>query len=588
MGEFGGIYHIDKQPVTDRLLLLLLSEENGSAIQEKPSGIYIDGSVGMGYCISNGCPVSSPQSKVTHAFSCWIVFDGWIDNSEEIADQLENDESASPTSVEELILGLYRLHGERGFERILGNFAFAIWDTRKEHLLCVRDPVGLRTVFYFFDNRTFLWASTIRQLINHPIVRSRALNENYIADFLVGAPIEGEETIYTHIHRLPPGHHLTVSREGIQTHCYWEINPHFKIRYSTDEEYEEHFKGLFREAVRCCLRGPQPIGTTLSGGLDSSSIACVARDIYDKGELNGELWSFSHTYDDLSLCDERPFIDAVVEYAGIKRWQHIQGDELWPLKSLPASQDEPFQHLFYDIVKSLLQQTQKDGIRILLRGDGGDELVRGNSYYLLSSHEQKILSIAQSMRHLSEKVIPCWLEHSFVKRTDLRERLRNEIPIQFDDLSFQTEYEKYKSGDICVLPLWLSQYIARPLSIELRFPFLDRRLVEFFIALPVEQKYRIGQTKSILRRSLSTLLPEPVRARTSKTDLMPLTRRGLEREWEFVKLTITAPEVSNWGILKANLLLNDLASIRDGQIQQTRLPWLALCLCIWIEHYYTN
>ena len=187
--------------------------------------------------------------------------------------------------------------------RIIGDFSFVIWDKRQEQLFCVRDAVGNKPFVYFLDGRKFLWASELHQLLEDPAV-SREPNEGMIGEYLAVNITHSEETLYKGILRLPPAHSLLVKAGRVVKHRYWEVDFGKELQYRRDDDYAEHFKEVFSEAVRCCLRSHRPIGAYLSGGLDSSSVVCMAQTIYEQGlAVDRGFETFSMLYPGLS-CDE--------------------------------------------------------------------------------------------------------------------------------------------------------------------------------------------------------------------------------------------------------------------------------------------
>ncbi len=182
----------------------------------------------------------------------------------------------------ELILRAYKRWGERSPEHLLGDFAFAIRDAHRDVLFCARDHFGVKPFYYHHaPGRLFCFASEIKGLLALAEV-PRRLNETRVADYLVPLLEDKVITFYEEIVRLPPAHRMTVSRDGVRIEEYWALDPTREIRMKSGEEYAEAFREIFTEAVHCRLRSAFPVGSMLSGGLDSSSIVCVARKLIAK------------------------------------------------------------------------------------------------------------------------------------------------------------------------------------------------------------------------------------------------------------------------------------------------------------------
>src|SRR6185369_6416038 len=180
-----------------------------------------------------------------------------------------------------IVMAAYEKWGTAFPQRIIGDFAFSLWDPASRTLLLARDPVGARLLFYYVDTNRCICASRLEPLLEFPGVQLE-INDEYVAGYLSLHPGEGL-TPYKNIHAVPPAH-LTIVRDG-KAVCrrFWGLDPDKEIRYRTDREYEEHFLALLSEAVRTRLRADGPVWADLSGGLDSSSIVCVANEVMKRG-----------------------------------------------------------------------------------------------------------------------------------------------------------------------------------------------------------------------------------------------------------------------------------------------------------------
>ena len=382
MSGIAGIYNVDGGPV-DRELLMRMTESIRHRGQDD-GGIWVDGCVGLGHrqLWTTEESYREKQPLSNRDGTCCITCDARVDNREELIRELRSHGiEARELTDAQLILQAYEVWDEGCVERILGDFAFAIWDGRKGRLFCARDPIGMRTFYYHFDGRRFIFGSEIQELLQDTSI-PHDLNEEYIADYLVWNPCDRELTPYRHITRLMHAHFLVVDQGGISTRCYWDLVPDRQIRYKREEEYAEHFRELFREAVRCRLRSRGPIGALLSGGLDSSSVVCMAQEIYKAGEVPDRGFAtFTLVFDQYSSFDERVYMEAVVKKYGLKSYC-VQGDDLWPLKEIPPQQDEPFMGVNYSIMKAAMEKVREKGINVVLTGHAGDHLLTGNRFYL--------------------------------------------------------------------------------------------------------------------------------------------------------------------------------------------------------------
>lgn len=615
MSGIAGIYNLDGQPV-DRKLLKRMTDVIAHRGADG-EGRWANGSVGLGHrqlCTTEES-YKGKQPLSNRSGTCWITCDGRVDNREELCTELADQglPLEVPTDAE-LILQTYEIWGTECLKKLIGVFAFAIWDETKQRLFCARDPLGRRPFFYHCDQKMFIWGSEIRQLLLHSNI-DRRISEDYIADFLVMrplGPLAEERTPYQGIVRLLPGHFLIVGQEGMKKEQYWHINQLRPIRYADHQEYVEHFRDLFYEAVRCRLRSRTPVGVMLSGGRDSTSVACMASKIYrELGFPNGPIMTFSEVFDELHECDERRYIKDTVRKWDL-RAHYIKGDNLWPWKdelspALPA--DEPGRPLSQAGIKTLCNRVHEVGIKVLLTGVGGDHVLRVDRLYFITLlHKfqmKKILSLlrdyksvtgAKPMRivgFLANKYVPFiarqWFKHlmlfssmsdtqgrtenltfscinrSFAAKTSLRERSR-QIPVwrRSSDPVVQKEYNGIILETSC---LFIDQYFSLPLSIEERHPFFDLRLVQFLLMIPSEEKHQPGRSKTILLETLRDILPESVIARKRKTYFNSLAFKGIEKEWYRVQQLLHNPYVSTLGFVDREKVAKLAESYKQGKLE---------------------
>jgi asparagine synthase (glutamine-hydrolysing) len=514
-----------------------------------------------------------------------VTADARIDNREDLIAALDFAELASQSiSDSELILAAYEKWGELCPEKLLGDFAFVIWDRRKQTLFCVRDHFGVKPFYYYFlSGRFFVFASEIKALLSHPEV-PRKLNEVRVAEYLASMFDDKTITFYADILRLPPAHSLTIDRHTIKLRCYWSLDPSRELRLSSDNAYAEAFREIFIEAVRRRLRTNLLVGSMLSGGMDSSSVACVARQLLAQ---NGgrRLLTFSAIFDEVTQCDERPFINAVLAQNSLEP-HYVHGDRLSPLADLDRvlwHQDEAFYAPNLFLTWNLCAAAKEQGVRILLDGFDGDttvshgegylnELAYGGQWFTLAStirafartfnlssrrllwnyawsygldpmiSRSRALKLARRVgrilnrRHETTN-LPYWnanLNPIFAQSIDLA--ARRKILRQAWPNPPRTEREShYRILTLGIMPFTLEvlERTAAAFGIEPRFPFWDKRLVEFCLALPPQQKVRRGWTRIVLRRALASILPAEVQWRSSKSNLGPNFEHGLlayERE----------------------------------------------------------
>lgn len=493
-----------------------------------------------------------------------VVLDGRFDNRNELIKCLELSEGTY--SDGNLLLASYLKWGKRCPEFLVGDFAFCIYNSQQEELFCARDPFGVRPFYYCLNEHIFAFGSEIKALLCFPQV-SGVINDQRIAEYLAAITTNTHSTFYNDILRLPPGYSLTVSRNGSALHRYYQFQP-TPLHYSDDRSYAEHFCEIFEEAV-ACRTTDEHTGFLLSGGLDSSSIVCMANQQY-RQQGRGEVEAYSGIFDTVSQCDERHYIELVLDQGNIN-WHPLHADELDIFAVLPhmaRCQDEPWfaPHMF--MLWNLLAMLQSDGVKVLLDGHDGDttishgwchfnnliqdghllslfkEAQRANGVQnvniwrnlLFSLYQQKIkkpltqLPVLGSLVRGVRQKLRGSPSHSIsdelsVLDPSLRKSLMMDEHIkQFSARHCQTslvEEEDHLQEVFHPLQPFALEVLGRSVrhfGMEYHCPFWDQRVVEFCLNLPSEQKFKDGFSRSILRRGLAGILPDEVRLRPGKTD----------------------------------------------------------------------
>jgi len=568
MSGIVGIYHLDGRPV-DPLDLGRMVE---ILAHRGPDGadVWCKESVGLGHRMLRTTP-ESLQEKLPLANQTGdlvITADARIDNRDELIRALDmTDHPPMEIADSQLILAAYEKWGERCPEHLLGDFAFVIWDGHRQVLFCARDHFGVKPLYYYLSNQVFAFASEIKALLCLPEV-PRRLNEVRVADHLARIFEDKAITFYQDIFRLPAAHSIGVGRGETQVRSYWSLDPSREVRLSSDEEYAEAFREILTEAVRCRLRSAFPVGSALSGGLDSSSIACVARNLLVT-EGNGRLHTFSAIFPDLPEAelpkiDERHYIDVVLSTGEFKP-HYIQAGRLSPLGDLDRvlwHQDEAFLAPNLYMHWALYGAAHQQKVRIFLDGLDGDTTVSHGLSYLaeltragqwrtlvaeataLSKRSSAFLKPRRivwryGLRPLiPESAVRVWrLLQGRPRSTQVADKAINPVLAERVGLAERAQTllgngagpphtaraRHWHSLIAGLIPytLELADKAAAAFSLEARYPFFDRRLVEFCLALPPEQKLHQGWSRVVMRRAMAGILPEEVQWRFHKANLSP-------------------------------------------------------------------
>lgn len=668
MSAIAGVYYLDEGRVEQENLAQMLDV----LAHRGPDGadIWVDGSVGFGHRMLWTTPESLIEKLplVNRASNIAITSDSRIDNREELIAAFELDNCSSEQITDsELILAAYEKWDEKCPEHLLGDFVFVIWDKRKQTLFCARDHMGVKPFYYYYKpGEVFAFASEIKALLSLTEVPCR-LNEVRIADYLSLMLEDKAITSYQNILRLPPAHNMVVNLQGIQTFCYWSLDPKREIKLDSDAAYAEEFRKIFTEAVRCRLRSAFPIASQLSGGLDSSSVTCVARDILSAKNINGTaLHTISTIFDNINQCDERPFINSVLEQGGLIP-HYIHGDKVGPLSSLEEVfkyEDEGFvgpSHFYPWIANRTANQL---GMRVVLDGLDGDttvchgtsritELARQGNWKtcldevtkfsphfgvkpytafknyalpylkefvtnfrwiaffqglqlihkhfgvsrknLLFHHGIKpfIKQVKQLWQPKNQKIVNTSVSHNLLVRRNFAQYIGLDERFQkFDSLNdkpLTAREQHWLSLTQGVLPYVLERMdlCAANFSLEVRHPFMDKRLIEFCLALPAEQKLSNGFGRMVMRRALEGILPEKVQWRGGKADLSPNFNDGFLNRDRHILDEVMSNQIKHLEkYIDSDFLqaaYRRMKSEKEVKKEDITPAWQAVILALWIE-----
>ncbi|MGH9313766.1 MAG: asparagine synthetase B family protein, partial [Vicinamibacterales bacterium] len=374
MSGIAGVLHRDGGPADASALERMLAV----APHRGPDGtsIRVDGPIAMAHQrLTTTVEAARETQPVADGLGRLLVFDGRIDEYDgaRVGDGWRTSDAA-------LVLSAWDAWGERCLSRLAGDFAFALWDPRERSLFCARDPIGVQPFYYAECGDLFVWGTELRQVLAHPAV-DRTPDEGYAAELLTVYVRSEQATLYRGVRRLPPAHALVVDRGGIRMFRYWDIELVREIRYRRDEEYADHFRALFEEAVTCRLRSNGQVASHLSGGLDSSSVVVVAADLAQRGCV-GPIQAVSIVFPDRAETDETPYIKDVVRAAGVA-WIRVEAPT-FDVAACRASvvRRRDFPDFPNDVVSDGIRRALAErGVRVALSGEGGDQGLTGSFFH---------------------------------------------------------------------------------------------------------------------------------------------------------------------------------------------------------------
>ena len=532
MSGIVGIVNLDGAPVERKLLEHLTKSmtNRGPDAQD----VWIDGSVGFGHTLL----ATTNESKHEHQpcsldGQVWITADARIDGRSDLIAKLGEQLRLDNVTDVELILRAYQVWGEGCVQHLIGDFAFAIWDGRRQRLFCARDQLGVKLFYYARVGNSLIFSNTLNCIRLHPQVSNR-LNEQAIADFLLfDMNYNLETTTFADIGCLLAAHTLTLSDGEVKCQRYWTLPVPEMIRYKRDQDYVDRFKEVMGMAVSDRLR-TEKVAVLFSGGLDSTTIAATALEVARQQSQPLDLQAFTVVYDRLIPDTERYYAGIAAKALNIPLNYLVADDyklyEGWgkPELHTPEPSHNPQSILSFYHYKQVANHS-----RVALYGQGGDEALKGSMVVemfrgiffgdvvadvgrCVLKHRLRPpvgLGIVPWLRRLREREpqsssYPNWLDLDFAESLNLSARwdlIMNDNPKVIHPY-------RPKAYQYLISPLWQSLFTCLDpgvshVPVEVRLPFLDLRLLDYALALP---PLPWCVRKHILRVAMGGMLPEEI------------------------------------------------------------------------------
>jgi asparagine synthase (glutamine-hydrolysing) len=587
-----------------------------------------DLSVGLGHKRLSIIDLSAAgrQPLANEDETIWIIFNGEIYNFREIRRELERKgHKFRSHSDTEVVVHLYEDLGARCLERLNGMFAFALWDARQKTLFLARDRTGKKPLHYCIANGHFLFASEIKALLQHPLV-ARDLDLASLNKYLAYEYVPAPNSIFKAIKKLEPGHYLRFRDGSATVSQYWDVPiEDYPISDRTEAQCVDELEQRLEDAVSARLAADVPVGLFVSGGVDSGVVAALAR----KAKENLECFSIG--FDEASF-DESRYAQQVARALGIKH--HLQvfcAQEMSRLvERLPEILDEPLADPSI-LPLFLLSRFASERMKVVLSGDGGDELFAGYQTYqahkLVTLYDALPGFVKESVKALAFRLpvshkylsldfklkqflkgagvsseVRFFLWRGAFSNAERRALLSAEIRRELQNENAYEEIYRYvrKSGLTKELEriLYLSMKLylqdnnlvtvdraSMANGLEVRSPFLDRGVVDFVCRLPMEYKLNGLKTKYILKKVAETLLPRNIVYRQKKGFGVPLAKwlTGELREFMLDYLSqerIERQRIFDYAYVKR--LIEEQLSMRNDNRE---LLWTLLVFQTWYEKY---
>ena len=619
-----GIVYWDRNRRVERSIL---EDMNRQIVHRGPDedGFYTGGPVGLAMRRLSIIDLKTGQQPVTNEDgTVWLVYNGEIYNHRELRPGLEaKGHHYRSHSDTETIVHLYEEYGRDSVNHLRGMFAFALWDSKKKLLFIARDRLGIKPLYYAKAPEAFVFGSEIKALLPFPNLRPQP-NLSALPEYLAFGYLSGEETLFSGILKLPPGHTLELFESGeVKIEPYWDV-PQPRITHpQSRKHYVDTYRGLLEEAVSSHLMSDVPLGVFLSGGLDSSAVAALMTKIRRE-----PIETFSVGYGEQSYS-ELPYAKVMAEHLNSVHhevrvsWQQFFDS----LPKLIWHEDEP---ITWPSSVSLyfVAKLARERVTVVLTGEGSDETLAGYTRYAWTMWNARMDRYYRSLtpsalRHAvrgfinHSHVLPAGigrpLSHTFLARDgnswpsfyfdNFYSAFSESAQAEILEARFRGErgaayqhtlgYWENSHGDTLHRLLYadMKTYLVELLmkqdnmsmaaSLESRVPFLDHVLVEFTTGIPAKYETQGFAGKFILKSALEDLLPKSIIYRKKLGFPTPLRGWLAGPQLETVEKLLLEPRALSWGVFKPEGLKRLFAEHRSGRKDHYERIWRLLNLELW-------
>jgi asparagine synthase (glutamine-hydrolysing) len=588
-------------------------------------GMLAEGPVGFFHKRLSIIDLSTGQQPMT-VDDCTIVFNGEIYNYIELRENLiRKGRKFCTTSDTEVILHMYLELGDKFVNLLNGMFAFIIFDRRKDQLFIARDHFGIKPLYWYHDDDKIVFGSEIKAVLAHPDIPAEVDKEN-LYEYLTFQFVMGEGTMFKNIFKVQPGHFMTLDLKSwkVNTVKYWE--PNFKTdQYHTEEYFIVELRKVLNKTISQQLRSDVPIGTYLSGGVDSSFVTILASQM-----LDNQIKSFSGAFHEGPEFNELEYARAAAEAANAELYEVFPTEQEFIdlLPTLIYHLDEPVAGpgLFPQYIVSKLASKH---VKVILGGQGGDEIFGGYARYMVAYLEQAIKGAIYESNEEGEHIVSLksilpnlpalrqyipmmksfWNDGAFEPmdrryynlinrmgatknflhpefiRGRCDDSIFNKFSFYFNNPDTKSYFNKMTHFDMFgSLPglLQVEDRVSMSVSIESRVPILDRRIVDLISRMPARMKFKGGEMKYLLKRTIKDILPEKIMNRKDKMGFpVPLHIWSKNKAKGFILDTLLSKKSKERNILDTHYI----EKLVNSEQPFSRGLWGLLSLEIWYNQF---
>lgn len=637
MSGICGIIQLDGAPVaqSDLEAMVLRAAHRGA------DGIHYhyEGPVGMaGLTLDLTRDGSSTCRPVVNGEGQCLVADARLDNREDFRSFVPEEQFIQsnmkgfdkPVSDAVIIFHALLNLGEGAAERLLGDFAYAIWDAEKSVLTLSRDAMGMRSLYYRIERKRVIFATEICQILALSGV-PRRLNDEALAWHLAGMQVPSGCVFYQGINEVKPSEEVRIDKVGrVQRRSFWRPNPAKRIRYRHEEEYVEHMRELLIEAVRCRLHARSPVGISLSGGIDSGTIASIAGWLKENHDEMPIIKAYSWAFSEFPECDERENTYRIAHRYGISVTE-IAAEDTYPLVDYSAyipHEDDPYTVMYQSFMAQLMSAAKKDDNSLLFLGVRGDVMSGGAVYDVLGMLKEglwadaareitglaqayqispaaslsrfvlrpaisnmlpeRISSLLRSRKNISgpRKFVADHVKERFLQRAGLPERSQVSLEARHWPGAARRQRYQHVFSPLVMRGVMELERTCSGYGLGFSDPWSDRRIAEFVLSCPQHMLNRIGMMKRMPRKALKGLMPADAIVSASKTSPEPLYLKALrEKSYHTVVSLMTNSRSADLGCIDERAF-----RARFERFVSHNEPvfdiWPTLSLEIWLRTYW--
>jgi asparagine synthase (glutamine-hydrolysing) len=569
MSGLAGLWNLDGRPVDE----VVISAMSAALVDRGRDGTCTRKVGALGFSHQHHWSVPEEIGEIQplcDPAGVMLMLDGRLDNREELRGALDLPRAASDAQY---ILAAYRRWSDACVARLNGDFTLAIFDPRCQRLLLARDAIGVRPLYYTSGNHFFAFATEIKALLAHPEIEARPDDEG-IADYLLAPsrPIDRQEiTCFAGISAVIPAHLVLVDRTGMRTERYWDFDPGRTLNLRSFEEYRDAHRERFAEAVRRRARSSHPVAVSVSGGLDSSSIFCQAETLRRDGRVEcPQVIGISHFGEPGTAADERRYVQAIETSYGVAIDGFpvdVVGGFARDLLAQIATNEAPLFDYMWVATSEVHRRAVRNGARVLLSGAWGDQILFSSAYLVdlfrrfnwlrirrhlreyaawFGPSEARVLArrlpveiarhhfprrVVQPLKWVRRRILGVdrarpWLSRQFLKRSLRYANRPALVGSGFHSAQARAVYLEARSKYHVHCMEWQNKAAARS-GLDAAFPFLDRDLLAFLMAVPGEVQAPDGVPRGLAREAMRGILPEAIRTRPSKADFTGFVNRGV-------------------------------------------------------------